>query len=351
VRRVQAGLRVDYDALAERDASRLENVLGVVAFDTAPPELDGTDVPVAEINTPLLGASAQVCEIWRSARPIKSGRRGGVHFRRDADVLFGCVSVDEAVTAGMLSAAQVAGAARSALHAATGRAYRDIFSVLDEVGYRHLLRIWNYLPQINAESGGTERYWQFNDARREALIECGRDVAGNVPAACALGSTSGSPLSIYFLASRCAPAAIENPRQTSAYHYPAQYGPRPAFARASVLETQESTLLFISGTASIVGHQTVHLDDAAAQARETLTNIEALLGEANRLAGAGLFGLDSLAYKVYVRRPSDLPAIQAQLARAVGPSAGIVYLQADICRQELLVEIEASGAHVAAGSG
>jgi enamine deaminase RidA (YjgF/YER057c/UK114 family) len=106
-------------------------------------------------------------------------------------------------------------------------------------------------------------------------------------------------------------------------------------------------MLFISGTASIVGHETFHVGDAAAQTRESLVNIEALLGEANRVAGAARFALGSMAYKVYVRRPSDLPIVQAQLSSAIGSSARIVYLKADICRQDLLVEIEATGADFA----
>ena len=238
----------------------------------------------------------------------------------------------------------------SALQAATGEAYREIFSVLDSVGYGHLLRVWNYLPEINADALGMERYWHFNKARREALLACGRAVSGNVPAACALGSAVGSPLVIYFLASKSAPLAIENPRQASAYQYPPKYGPRPVFARASVLTEASATMLFISGTASIVGHETFHVGDAAAQTRESLVNIEALLGEANRIAGAARFALGSLAYKVYVRHSSDLPVIQAQMS-AAADSARVVYLRADICRQDLLVEIEATGVEYARGHG
>ncbi len=104
-------------------------------------------------------------------------------------------------------------------------------------------------------------------------------------------------------------------------------------------------MLFISGTASIVGHETYHVGNAAAQTRESLVNIEALLGEANRVAEAARFALGSLAYKVYVRHSSDLPIIQGQLAAALGSTAQIVYLKADICRQDLLVEIEATGGH------
>jgi chorismate lyase/3-hydroxybenzoate synthase len=247
--------------------------------------------------------------------------------------LFGCISQPEL---------QRPSASLSALHTATEQAYREIFATLDELAYPHLLRIWNYLPQINIDTNGSERYWQFNSARRSALAASGRDVTGNVPAACALGSVTGSPLVIYFLASRTAPTVIENPRQLSAYEYPPQYGPKPAFSRASVLREASGAILFISGTASIVGHQTVHAGDVVAQTRETLVNIEALLGEANRVSGAP-FGLETLAYKVYVRNSADLPLIQSQLHSALGSGAQVVYLQADICRQDLLVEIEAIG--------
>src|SRR5207248_225872 len=91
-------------------------------------------------------------------------------------------------------------------------------------------------------------------------------------------------------------------------------------------------------------HETVHGGDAAAQTRESLANIEALLGEANRVAGAAQFTLQDLACKVYVRRPADLPLIQAQLRSRLGSTARVLYLKADICRQDLLVEIEATGA-------
>ena len=327
-------LRVDYLTLTESGATTWDGVLGVVAF-ADPPQGLGTDVPLAEINTPVLGESADLCEIWRTQRPIESGRRARVRYRRDDHVLFGCISVPERLEEDH----------GSALQSATEQAYREIFALLDSVGYGHLLRVWNYLPEINAERCGTERYWQFNQARRDALIASGRTVSGNVPAACALGSTIGSPIVVYFLASQSAPIAVENPRQTAAFQYPPKYGPRPVFARASVLREASATMLFVSGTASIVGHETFHVGDAAAQARESLVNIEALLGEANRVAGAARFALGNLAYKVYVRHSSDLPVVRAQLSAAIGSSARIVYLKADICRQDLLVEIEATGAH------
>lgn len=332
------GLLIDYLPLTERNSVAWDGVLGVVTFGDPPIGLDRTDIPVAAINTPMLGAGAAICEVWRTRRPAESGQRARVRYRCDDTMLFGCISVPETAASACLEDGN-----RSALQVGTENAYREIFSVLDSVGYGHLLRVWNYLPEINIDSFGTERYWQFNKARRDALIACGRDVTGNLPAACALGSESGSPLVIYFLASKAAPIAVENPRQISAYRYPQKYGPRPVFARASVLQESSAAMLFVSGTASIVGHETLHVGDAAAQTRESLVNIEALLGEANRVVGAARFALGSLAYKVYVRHSSDLPIIQAQIACAVGSSVRIVYLKADICRRDLLVEIEATG--------
>jgi enamine deaminase RidA (YjgF/YER057c/UK114 family) len=341
---LKAGLEVAYAALAEPDPARWDGVLGVATFDRASPSaLLAHDIPVAAIRTPVLGSSGEVCEIWRTRQHVESGARGDVHYRRGDEVLFGCISIPESN-----DTAQQSNSGHSSLHAATERAYREIFATQDELAYPHLLRVWNYLPQINVDTHGTERYRQFNSARRTALTANGRNLSGNVPAACALGSVTGSPLVIYFLASREAPVVIENPRQVSAYEYPPQYGPKPVFSRGSLLREKSGAILFISGTASIVGHQTVHAGDVAAQTRETLVNIEALLGEANRVAGGGArFDLDRLAYKVYVRNSADLPLIQSQLQAALGPQALLVFLQADICRQDLLVEIEAIGKETA----
>ena len=214
---------------------------------------------------------------------------------------------------------------------------------LDALGYPHLLRVWNYLPDINVESGGMERYRQFNSARQHVLRERGRALSGSVPAASALGAARGSPLLVYFLAGRTPARFVENPRQVSAYDYPRQYGPHsPVFSRAALVRQGSTLALFISGTASIVGHRSTHVGDTAAQTRETLTNIEALLAQANATAGGRYFDIGSLACKVYVRRPGDLALVQAQLMPALAAGARCLYLQADICRQDLLVEIEAA---------
>ena len=100
-------------------------------------------------------------------------------------------------------------------------------------------------------------------------------------------------------------------------------------------------MLFVSGTASIVGHRSLHAGDVVAQTRETLANLAAVFAEAERLVSPGAFPRGEASYKVYVRRPADAPAIRREVTAALGDDADAVYLRADICRSDLLVEIEA----------
>jgi chorismate lyase/3-hydroxybenzoate synthase len=336
----RTGLKLNYVSPAELEAARWAGVIGVATFSgtglahgSSVAAVDAA-IPVAEVKTPVLGNSGEVCEVWRTQQKVESGTRGSVRYARTSGTLFGCIAVPES---------DDAATEQTPLYRATERAYGEILGTLDALGYAHLIRVWNYVSEINRDTHGTERYRQFNSARQAALLASGRPVTGNVSAACALGAAVGSPLVVYFLASQSAPSFIENPRQISAYNYPPQYGKRsPVFSRATVLHEPDGMTLFISGTASIVGHRTVHAGDAAAQTRETITNIEALLTEANRVTGTEGFTLESLACKVYVRYPSDLPVIQAELRAALGPRARPIYLQADICRRDLDVEIEAT---------
>ncbi|MDR3097890.1 MAG: endoribonuclease L-PSP, partial [Paraburkholderia sp.] len=254
--------------------------------------------------------------------------------------------------------------AQAPLERATEAAYRLLFDLLDALDMPHPLRIWNTVPAINVKQHGAERYRQCNAGRQRAFEACRRALTGSVPAACALGSVGplpaqgvpGEPLTVYFLASRTSAEAIENPRQVSAFHYPAQYGARaPTFARAAAWSGAPGAcaapVLFISGTASIVGHRTIHHGDVLAQTRETLANLAAVLEQAAR-QGHGPFALADLTFKVYVRDGADaamLAAIDAMLREVVGPHVCPLYLHAHVCRSDLLIEIEASAGHAVEG--
>ena len=241
------------------------------------------------------------------------------------------------------------------LQVASRRAYADLFEVLAANACPNLLRVWNYLADINRETDGNERYRQFNAGRQQAFIDARRSAFEGSPAASALGTRDGR-MRVYFLAGRKPPLAIENPRQVSAYRYPDTYGARsPTFSRAALVDVGgERQALFISGTASIVGHTTVHVGDVRKQTEESLLNIATVRQIGGERAGVP-FAADALVYTIYVRRPADLGVVREVFEAAVGAGSvaarEAIYLQADICRSDLLVEIEAHGfTHIGANS-
>ncbi|WP_321851581.1 endoribonuclease L-PSP [Burkholderia diffusa] len=318
------------------------------------------DLPLAPVQMALLDAGGHaragaVCEIWQCDAPdLRSERRGALQYRfsEAAGLVFGSIVVQEEQ-----EAADADRDGGTPLERATHDAYRALFDLLDALGIAHPLRIWNTVPAINALQFGIERYRQFNIGRQRAFDACRRALTGSVPAACALGSVvpvagdtpPAAPLAIHFIASRTPADPVENPRQISAYHYPAEYGPRaPTFARAAAWPGDDAApLLFVSGTASIVGHRTVHRGDVVAQTRETIANLAAVLEQAAR-QGHGPFALADLNYRVYVRDAGDaaaLAAIDRALRAAAGPGVRPLFVHADVCRDDLLVEIEASAGH------
>jgi len=284
------------------------------------------------LQTPLLAPEGALFDAWAGSTDLREQQHGCVRYVTDGHWLHGCAVIDESQL-GMQASAQ--------------RVYADLFAVLAENECSHLLRVWNYFADINAETGGTERYRQFNAGRQQAFIDAQHSAFDGSPAACALGM-HGGPLTVFFLAGRRSPIAIENPRQVSAYRYPDTYGPRaPTFSRAAVADVGGGrSVLFISGTASIVGHESIHLGDIRRQTEESLANIAAVRGAAEVRSGLA-FPAGELIYTVYVRHPSDMAVVREVFERSVGPASSAardaIYLNADVCRAELLVEIEAHG--------
>lgn len=318
---IGTAISLAYLTARELDASGIDgHTLGLVAFGRRPQHIAPDDHPYVWIDMPVLG-STTLFETWRSEQPVVRETVNGIRTARNEAVLFGCLEA----------------ALDRPIDAAGYDAYCRILDLVDSRGYGALIRVWNYFPGINETDGGLERYRRFSVGRHDAFAAKHRSVSKDAPAACALGSRSG-PLSICFLAARSAGTAIENPRQVSAYHYPPQYGPRaPLFSRGMLSRPGSRPLLFISGTASIVGHETMHAGDTQKQAAETACNVRAVIEEANH---AGLAAGGALKLKAYVRHSDDLPAVRGRLEHAFGPAADVVYLQADICRSDLLVEVE-----------
>ena len=230
---------------------------------------------------------------------------------------------------------------------AAERLYRRLIEQLADSRYPYPLRLWNYFPAINLGDGDEERYRRFCIGRGRALDRAGLSDA-QMCAATAIGTAADAGgsvgMQVVALVGARPGVSIENPRQVSAWNYPKQYGPRqPAFARATGIRLdQERAGLLVSGTASVVGHVTAHPHDVLAQTEEAASNLEALLEHAAgamRRPALAQFGAASLA-RVYVRRPEDWPRIEP-LLRARWPQLKLCALQGDVCRDDLMVEIEA----------
>jgi chorismate lyase/3-hydroxybenzoate synthase len=223
----------------------------------------------------------------------------------------------------------------------TYQGYRDIMGHLQDSGYPYLWRLWNYFPRINDDQAGLERYRRFCVGRHQALTELLPGFPYSVPAATAVGTRSG-PLRIMFLAGTKPAEHLGNPRQLHAYDYPSEYGPRsPSFARATLFRSDRERSLFVAGTASVVGHASRHIGLPGEQTRESIHNLRTVLEHAGAVGGIDFLDRpDRALYKVYVRDAGSLPEIREVLRQSPLSACRLLYLQGDLCRKELLVEIE-----------
>ncbi|MFE9658410.1 FkbO/Hyg5 family chorismatase [Streptomyces sp. NPDC005955] len=304
------------------------NVLGVVRFNTEPAS------PVLDDGYPSVSVHATettdggFAELWTSELPTEAGRQGSVSYAHDGEYLFAACRIPEMAD----------------YTAASESTYTEALRLAEGLGYPHVFRIWHYISRLNDENAsGLEVYREFCVGRARALerFAIGRDM----PAATVIGSRSGG-IVIYFLANRSGHRRnLDNPRQVRPFHYPSTYGPRsPNFARATYL-TQGTGVerIFVSGTASILGHRTTNVGDVEGQCRLSLDNVAHLVGAQNLAAhgispGSSLSDLRSV--KVYVRHQSDIARVQQVCREMLSPSADVVYVNADVCRADLLVELE-----------
>ncbi len=232
---------------------------------------------------------------------------------------------------------------------------RDMLQA-ENVQFENVIRTWLYIGDIVGPEQQTQRYKEVNRARTDFF--CDYQFGGGLllpshqgdvyPASTGIGADRrGLVMScIAFTAERddIAVVPLENPRQTPAFDYGKVYSPEsPKFARALALTCGRFSTILVSGTASITDSETRHLDDVEAQTHETLDNIEALISQENLsrhgLPGHGA-GLDGLAFaRVYIKRREDYHKTRAVCEKRLG-ELPTIYAFADVCRDDLLVEIE-----------
>jgi enamine deaminase RidA (YjgF/YER057c/UK114 family) len=202
--------------------------------------------------------------------------------------------------------------------------------------FRDVRRTWFYLHNI------LEWYDDFNIARNRefdrmglsrgesnAILPASTGIFANNPRGgwcvldlLAVRSSNGYPLDARKL---CNPSQNEAP----------EYG--SSFSRGLELNTGSCRYLLVSGTASIDDHgSSVHPNDFGRQTERTLDTVETLL----RVGGAG-FG-DVRQATAFVKRQDDIAELRDILARRGMDQLPVVCTVGDVCRDELLFELDAT---------
>ena len=232
----------------------------------------------------------------------------------------------------------------------------EVFAKLDalltEYGYEvdDIVRQWNYIGNIVSYKDGKQNYQEFNDAR--SLYYAKAEWKRGYPAATGIGSTDGIVVGgIAFKSAKGGVYPIDNPLQVAAHVYSKRVliddgenamKSTPKFERAKLIETERGACCFVSGTAAIRGEESVDPTSAKLQTEKTLENIEYLVSKANlERFGSKPYDLKYKFLHVFVKNEEDFEEIKSVVdASFADRDVAVVYSIADVCRCELLVEIE-----------
>jgi enamine deaminase RidA (YjgF/YER057c/UK114 family) len=225
-----------------------------------------------------------------------------------------------------------------------------------DIGMNNIVRQWNYLEGIVIQEktgqGNSQHYQMLNDTRH--LYYSKYSFNKGYPAATGIGMhTGGCVIDCVAMKEKedSFIVPIKNPRQVSAYEYSrkvligseSQPLTTPKFERAKLFRRCIGNYeLLISGTAAILDEKSLGINDAREQSKITLENIDTLVESASRKiedAGEKVKNVTLSYLRVYIKRKEDFSAVK-KICDAYGGAQLPVYLIADICREELLVEIE-----------
>lgn len=240
---------------------------------------------------------------------------------------------------------------------AAAAAFEMVLEILRREGLTldHIVRQWNFIGEILKMKEGFQNYQVFNEVRSEYYNKF-RTVSG-YPAATGVGMKHGGVF-LDFCALKADETiklkAVNNPGQVNAYDYGQQVlkgmanstsalKHPPQFERGLLLANRTSNSLFVSGTASIIGQETIGKGDVEEQALVTIENIRnvADLKRIRHLTGKDDIGPGKFSLlRVYIKKQEDFKTVK-NICNDHFPGSPVIFIEADICRDDLLTEIEA----------
>jgi enamine deaminase RidA (YjgF/YER057c/UK114 family) len=239
--------------------------------------------------------------------------------------------------------------------AKVGQQSKEVFAqfdlLLSAYGFEvsDIVRQWNYIGNIVSHKEGKQNYQAFNDARSDYYAKGGW--RNGYPAATGIGATEG--IIVGGIAFKRVDGRgiypIDNPLQVAAHAYSKRVlidndknaiKSTPKFERAKLIEGACGVCCFVSGTAAIRGEECVETDSAKEQAIKTIENIEYLVSKENlERFGCRPYDLKYAFLHIFIKRAEDYAEVRSVVEEAY-PQVPAIYSLADICRDELLVEIE-----------
>ncbi|WP_291528705.1 hypothetical protein [Bacteroides sp. UBA939] len=221
-----------------------------------------------------------------------------------------------------------------------------------------IVRQWNYIEKITAyDVTGRQHYQNFNDAR--SLFYQTADWTTGYPAATGIGTQWGGIMvdaDVLLCEDRSVRVCgVDNPLQVAAHAYSQKVllGEKdvtlsqkttPKFERAKAIWKEDHGFVYVSGTAAIRGEQSLEGVGIEQQTVTTLENIEYLVSHDN-LNRAGIPVTEDaslITFRVYVKRWEDMEKARKVVTERY-PTLPAIYTLTDVCRSELLIEIEGMG--------
>jgi len=223
------------------------------------------------------------------------------------------------------------------------------------MSFNHLVRQWNYIGNILKVEDEFQNYQLFNEIRNKNYKRY-RTISG-YPAATGVGMKYGGvKLDFYAVnpGKSLEISAVNNPEQVKPYDYGqkvlkgipvggTEKKQAPQFERAVLLSNNLSSSILVSGTASIIGQDTIGIGDIEKQTDITIDNIRRLHENGREELLKVETGKNSgrlILLRVYIKDQDDFAKVKS-ICESRFPGVPTVYIEADICRDDLLVEIEA----------